>query len=165
MIVFFFLLPNSKSQTLRRLLYLLGLLFVNNNMNMLCRCYADAEAIFFWWNLVSTPEALQIVSLLLPQKRQRQILIVFPWFPFDVQVKDFIKATVATIGYRYHLWNMFEPTSYFWSKCQMQKWVPKVRTLVWTLWWITSWRAWQARSTLGWREPSKFGSVGHESWV
>lgn len=25
---------------------------------------------------------------------------------------------------------MFEPTSYFWSKCQMQKWVPKVRTLV-----------------------------------
>lgn len=97
---------------------------------MLCRCYADAEAIFFWWNLVSTPEALQIVSLLLPQKRQRQILIVFPWFPFDVQVKDFIKATVATIGYRYHLWNMFEPTSYFWSKCQMQKWVPKVRTLV-----------------------------------
>lgn len=109
----FFLLPNSKSQTLRRLLYLLGLLFVNNNMNMLCRCYADAEAIFFWWNLVSTPEALQIVSLLLPQKRQRQILIVFPWFPFDVQVKDFIKATVATIGYRYHLWNMFEPTSYF----------------------------------------------------
>jgi len=75
-------------------------------MNMLCRCYADAEAIFFWWNLVSTPEALQIVSLLLPQKRQRQILIVFPWFPFDVQVKDFIKATVATIGYRYHLWNM-----------------------------------------------------------
>lgn len=58
----FFLLPNSKSQTLRRLLYLLGLLFVNNNMNMLCRCYADAEAIFFWWNLVSTPEHLHHCS-------------------------------------------------------------------------------------------------------